>query len=281
MQFGEYEVTTIETGEFRLDGGAMFGVVPKVLWERTNPPDEKNRIAMALRSLLIRGKGKVILVDTGIGHKWSDSARDRYGIDHSRHELMKELEKCAVKPEEVTDVILTHLHFDHVGGSTGLGKDGKPGLAFPHATYYIQEENLTHAHAPTERDRASFLQETILPLQQSGKLRAVQGNFAFAPGISAWVTHGHTPGHQLVKLTSGGKTVLFCGDTIPTSSHIPIPYIAAFDLEPLKVIEEKKMILDAAVKENWVLVFAHDPTVAACTVTQAEGKVVRGAVVIF
>lgn len=271
MIIGEYEVHSILTGYFRLDGGAMFGVVPRVLWEKTNPPDEKNRILMALRCLLIRGHGRSVLVDSGIGNKWEKKQIEMYGIDHSDH-IDKALHEAGVTRADITDVILTHLHFDHVGGSTELNKEGVAELTFPKATYYIQKSNLNHAHAPTGKDRASFVENTIRPLLDSGRLKTMTGEYELIPGVWVLVHQGHTPGQQLVKVSYGRTTVLFCGDTIPTSSHIPIPYVMAFDLYPLTTMEEKRKILECAVAEDWILAWPHDPRIVAGKVALVDGK---------
>ena len=267
MKIGEFEVAAIEAGRFRLDGGAMFGVVPKVLWERSNPADEKNRIDMALRLCLIQGGDRTILVDTGIGDKWNDRQKEMYGIENR---------KLPLDPNSVTDVILTHLHFDHVGGATGLSSEGKPFLTFPNATYYVQEANLKHAHAPTEKDKASFIETTIDPLKESGKLALLNGETEIVPGVQILVTHGHTPGHQLVKVSDGKTTLLVCGDTIPTASHVPIPWVMAYDLEPLVTMEEKRRLLRQAVDENWILFYVHDPFIAASHVLEKDGRFLKG-----
>lgn len=272
MQLGDYRIDFLDTGSFRLDGGAMFGVVPKVLWEKTNPSDSKNRIDMALRAMLVRGHGKSIIIDTGIGHKWSDSLADRYAIDHSRSTLDKALAAIDVTRDSITDVVITHLHFDHVGGATRVGEGGKFEMNFPKARYWVHEKNLSHAHAPSDKDRASFMEHTIDPVAKSSQLKVSKGNDELAPGVTLWITHGHTPGQQLLKVTSGGETIFFCGDTIPTSSHVPLPYVMAFDIEPLKTIEEKREILLKAVAENWTLAFCHDPKIALAKVRFSDGK---------
>jgi glyoxylase-like metal-dependent hydrolase (beta-lactamase superfamily II) len=272
MQIGPYRVDFLDTGRFRLDGGAMFGVVPRVLWEKSNPPDTKNRIDMALRTMLIRGNGKVILVDSGIGTKWSEKLVDIYAIDHSTYQLDTALASVGCTRDEVTHVVLTHLHFDHVGGATRFDATGKAVLTFPNADYLVQFDNLGHAHAPSEKDKASFIEYTIKPLEDSGRLVGVNGEKEIAPGVHILVTHGHTPGHQLVKVSSKEETILFCGDTVPTASHIPIPWVMAYDLYPLTTMEEKRDLFIQAVKGNWKLAFCHDPKIAFCGLTCEDGK---------
>lgn len=276
MQIGDYQISFVEMGRFRLDGGAMFGVVPKVLWQKTNPADDRNRIDMSLRGMLIRGKGRAILVDCGIGTKWSEKQIDIYAIDHSKDDVDRSLAFHQISREQITDIVLTHLHFDHVGGATRFNAEGEIELSFPNANYYVQERNLGHAHAPTEKDRASFIEQTIQPLENSGRLKVIEGERELLPGVRVLVTNGHTPGHQLVRVMSGKETILFCGDTIPTSSHIPVPYVMAYDLQPLVTMDEKKEILEQAVKENWALCFAHDPLMAVCHVVKKEGRYERG-----
>jgi len=270
-RIGPYELYAVEGGQFRLDGGAMFGVVPKVLWEKSNPADEKNRIQMNVRSLLVVGNGRKILVDTGLGHRWTDRQKQMFAIDHSRFELSRSLEVIGIKPDEITDVVLTHLHFDHVGGAA----------AFAKATYWVQKANLSHAHAPTEKDKASFLEQIIEPFLKSGRVKAIEGNVEIAQGVSTWVTHGHTPGQNLVKVTDGKETVLFCGDTIPTSSHVSLPWVMAYDLHPMTTMEEKRVILGQAAKEKWTLFWVHDAFAAAHHVVESNGRFQKGTEVAF
>lgn len=271
MKFGAYELDAVEMGEFRLDGGAMFGVVPKVLWEKVAPADEKNRIRMNVRSLLVRGNGRTILVDSGLGERWTPKQREMYAIDHSRFETNRSLAKLGLKVDAITDVVLSHLHFDHVGGA----------LSFSKATYYVQKKNISHAHAPTEKDKASFLAETIDPVLKSDRVKIVDGDYEIAPGVKIWVTHGHTPGHQMLKVSDGKRAVVSCGDTIPTSAHIPVPWVMAYDLYPLTTMDEKRVLLAQAACDNWILFFTHDPTIAACTVTEKDGRYSRGETVTF
>jgi glyoxylase-like metal-dependent hydrolase (beta-lactamase superfamily II) len=276
MRFGDFEVNAVDSGRFRLDGGAMFGVVPKVLWEKTNPADEKNRIDMALRCMLVRGHGKTVLVDCGIGEKWNDKQKEIYAIDHSRFQMDSALAEHKVSRSEVTDVIISHLHFDHVGGATRYGVDGKIELTFPNARYHVHRANLSHAHAPSEKDKASFIDLTIRPLEESGRITLHDDSFELVPGLSTWVTNGHTPGQQLVKVASKESSILFCGDTIPTASHVPVPYVMGYDMYPVTTIEEKKKILPQAFEEKWTLFWVHDPLIAACQVAFKDGKFSRG-----
>lgn len=279
MRVGEYEIFTIETSRFALDGGAMFGVVPQSLWRKTNPPDELNRIEMVTRSLLIVGGEKKILVDTGNSPKMSQKLKDIYKIDTTSTNLISSLQKQNITPGDITDVILTHLHFDHAGGSTyndaGIFKP-----TFPNAKYYVQKEHWNWALNPTDRDRASFFKEDFLPLKEFGVLELVEGEFELFPGINLILLNGHTAMQQIPKISDGKSTVLFCADLVPMSSHIPLPFIMGYDLQPLVTLEEKRKIMGPAYEEKWTLVFEHDPKVSAATIASNEkgfgvGEVIR------
>lgn len=269
MKIGKYEIHAIETGRFKLDGGAMFGIVPKTIWDKLNPSDDKNRIELALRTLLIIGDDKKILVDTGIGKKWEGKYIDIYGIDHTKYTLENSLEKLGLRTSDITDVILTHLHFDHAGGAT-KSEDGILKPTFENATYYVQKRNLDLAMNPNEKDRASYLPENFVPLIEFNQLEIVDGEFEIFDGIELIISNGHTFGQQLVKVSDGEKTIVYCGDLIPTSSHIPIPYVMAYDLQPLVTMEEKKKLLKKAVEENWILFFEHDPYADCATVKMGK-----------
>jgi glyoxylase-like metal-dependent hydrolase (beta-lactamase superfamily II) len=269
MIIGDYRLDAIETGSFALDGGAMFGVVPRPLWGKTNPPDERNRIAMAARALLIRGGGRTILVDTGNGTKYSDKLRDIYAIESGKHDIATSLRAHGVSPADVTDVILTHLHFDHAGGATVRAGD-RVVAAFPNAVYYVQESHWDAAHNPTERDRASFFPDDYDPLRRDGQLRFLSGPEEIFPGIRLRIFHGHTTALQAPFITDGKKALLYCADLIPMTPHVALPWIMAYDLRPLVTLEEKRLILRSAVDFNWILFFEHDPRTAAATVRLTE-----------
>ncbi|BBM83610.1 MBL fold metallo-hydrolase [Candidatus Uabimicrobium amorphum] len=267
MQIANYQLHIVETGRFGLDGGAMFGVVPKVLWNRTNPADEKNRISLAMRTLLLVGEGRVILIDTGVGDYWPQKFCNIYAIDHDHSSLVQSLEKLGYTPNDVTDVIVTHLHFDHVGGAVRLeGQQHVP--LFSNAKYHIQKSNLQHAKNPLEKDRASYLPETFMPLVENNLVEVTDGEKELLPNIHVLPVDGHTIGQQMVKISDNSDTLLYCADLIPTSSHIPIPYVMAYDLSPVKTIEEKKKYLQLACDNNWLLYFEHDPQIATVTVTK-------------
>jgi len=270
MNVGGYEVHAIETGRFALDGGAMFGVVPKPLWAKLQPPDDRNRITMAARAMLLVGHGRKILVDNGNGSKFTPKLTDIYRLDNSEHEIGKSLARAGVPAAEITDVILTHLHFDHAGGSTVMeGGTLKP--AFPNARYYVQMAHWVQAIHPTEKDRASFMSDDFMPLKEHGVLEFVEGEFELFPNLHLVLMNGHTAAQQLPKITDGRNTLLYCCDLFPTVSHIPLPYIMAYDLRPLTTLEEKKKILKSAVDEEWTLFFEHDPSTAAGKV-RSNGK---------
>lgn len=269
MNIGRYDIQAIETGQFALDGGAMFGVVPWVFWSKTNPPDERQRIDLAARCWLIRGDGRTILVDNGNGTKWPDKLKDIYKLDTSRHDLFSSLKHHHVRPDDITDVILTHLHFDHAGGSTTL-VDGKPVPTFPHARYYVQKDHWELSRNPTDKDRGSFMRDDFMPLMEHGVLELVEGEFEIFPGIELIVCNGHTSAQQLPKISDGTTTMLFCCDLVPTASHIPYPYVMGYDVRPLVTIEEKRRILPRAYEEGWILFLEHDPAVQAVKLQQTE-----------
>lgn len=247
----------------------MFGVVPRTLWSKTNPPDEKNRIPMASRALLLTGEGRTILVDVGNGTKYAEKLIGIYKIDWSTNDLLSSLARFNVRPEEVTDVILTHLHFDHAGGSTL--KDGdtvRP--TFPNATYHVQKQHWDAANAPTERDRASFFPEDFQPLKREGQLKFTVGEGEIFPGISLRTVHGHTTALQCPVIADGKQTLFYCADLMPTTSHVQLPWIMAYDLRPLVTLEEKRRVLQEAVDGKWILFFEHDPVTAAVTLRHGE-----------
>ena len=269
MNFGEFDIFSIETGVFRLDGGAMFGVVPRNLWERTNPPDEKNRIRMGMRTLLIRTGSRNILVDTGVGNKFTEKFRSIYGIDDSGSSLQDGLARHDLKPGDITDVILTHLHFDHVGGAVVRnGDDLLP--TFPNAQCFVQRPHWDWAMKPSDRDKASFLPENYMPLYEHGTLQILDGTTELYPGLSVEIINGHTFGQQLVRLSRNDRAIVFCGDLIPMSAHVPAPYIMGYDLQPLVTLQEKVAFLDRATRNADILVFEHDADVQAGIVTMDE-----------
>jgi len=269
MRIGSYEIHSIETGRFALDGGAMFGVVPWVFWSKTNPPDSRQRITLAARCLLLIGNGKVILVDNGNGTKWSDKLKDIYRLDNSQFDLEKSLAEYNISPNEVTDVLLTHLHFDHCGGSTKM-ENGKLVPTFPNAHHYVQRDHWNLSLHPTEKDRGSFMNEDFTLLHENGMLTFVDGEKELFPGVDLLVCNGHTSAQQLPLISDGSMKMLFCCDLVPTASHVPYPYIMGYDVRPLVTLEEKKRILPRAEKEGWILFLEHDPDTEAITLKRTE-----------
>ncbi len=269
MKIGPYTLHHLETGRFALDGGAMFGVVPRPLWEKVAPPDERNRISMAARALLLEGGGRRILVDTGNGAKWDAKQAGIYRFDTSEHDIVRSLRALGLSPEDITDVILTHLHFDHAGGAT-VRKDGVVRPTFPSALYHVQREQWEAAQRPTERDRASFVGEDFLPLQEAGVLRFTEGEGPIFPGIELLCFHGHTSALQCPVISDGSTTLFYCADLIPMTPHVALPWIMGYDLRPLVTLEEKRKILGRAVEERWVMFFEHDPRTVAGTLLVGE-----------
>ncbi|MBA7691277.1 putative quorum-quenching lactonase YtnP [subsurface metagenome] len=243
----------------------MFGSVPRVLWERTNPADEANRIELACRHLLIDDGQRRILVDTGLGHKLSEKEVRIFRIEQPEYALEAALGIAGFSREGVTDVILTHLHFDHAGGAT-MVEGGEIVPTFPNATYYTQRAQWELANHPNLKDRASFIPDNFLPLERHGRLEILDGPGEIAPGVEILVGDGHTDGHQMVKVTGREETAVFMGDTIPTTSHLRLPFIMGYDLRPLETLAEKQRLLAQAAAEGWWLFFDHDPEVAAVKV---------------
>ncbi len=266
LRVGDFELFPIETGRFALDGGAMFGVVPKNLWSRTNPADEQNRIGMALRTLLLRSEDQVILIDTGMGEKYDDKTRSIYKLDNSEFTLLGSLAKLGVAPGDVTHVIQTHLHFDHAGGLVTQRENGELLPTFPNAKVFVQKENLVWARNPTDKDRASYLQIDWDTISANGMLEELDGPGELFPGIELMIFNGHTRAQQLVHVHDDTNHVFFCADLMPTKGHVPFPFIMGYDNFPLTTLEEKKALIPRAYEEKWLLFFEHDPESAFTTV---------------
>jgi len=271
MHLGEIEVRFLHSGNFYLDGGSMFGVVPKTLWEKKAPTDERNRIRLATNSLLVRAPGKTIVVETGNGAKWDAKLRNIYGIAEGDG-LQAALGKTGVKPEEVDLVINTHLHFDHAGGNT-RPVQARDVPAFPRAKYLVQRAELQHAMHPTERDRASYFPDRFVPITEAGQWQLVEGDVEILPGISVVRIPGHNENIQAVKISGGGKTLLFVADLIPTRHHLPLPWIMAFDLYPMQTLETKRRRIAEIIQGGWIVVFGHDPELPAATLHESDGKI--------
>jgi glyoxylase-like metal-dependent hydrolase (beta-lactamase superfamily II) len=272
MHFGEIEVRPIHAGTFWLDGGSMFGVVPKTMWVKKMIPDEKNRLAFAANSLLVRASGKTVLIETGNGTKWDPKLRDIYRFSDG-DPLMGSLAKAGVKPVEIDLVINTHLHFDHAGGNTRLA-DGRAAPAFSNARYVVQKAELDHAMQPTERDRASYYVHDFVPITEAGLWQLVDGDTEILPGISVVKIPGHNLNIQGVQIKGGGKKLMYVSDLIPTRHHLPLPWIIAYDLYPLTTLETKRKWISEFVKDEWIVVFGHDPDFPAGTLHEQDGKAV-------
>lgn len=260
---------TINTGLFKLDGGAMFGVVPKTIWNKTNPADENNLCTLAMRCLLIEDEERLILIDTGIGNKQSEKFFSHYFL-HGNASLNQSLNNLGFQADDLTDVFLTHLHFDHVGGAVVL-KDEKLVPAFKNATYWSNQKHWNWAINPNEREKASFLKENILPIQESGQLKFINpGNASFTGLFSLRFASGHTEAMMLPQISYKNQTLVYVADLLPTVGHIPLPYIPAYDVFPLQTLIEKKAFLEEAAEKNYILFLEHDPENECCTVKRTE-----------
>lgn len=268
MKIGKYTIETIEAGRFKLDGGAMFGIIPKPLWIKTNPSDELNRIQLNTRIIYITFDQKKVLVDTGMGTKWDEKSKQIYALDHTPA-VTEVLTHHNINPDEITDVILTHLHFDHTGGST-IQKGSIFYPSFPNARYFVQKENFDWAMNPSDRDRGSYIKNNFVPLIENGVLSFTKPNEFFDEGFQFLIVNGHTFAQQLIKISDAGNTLLYCGDLVPFSSHVHLPYIMGYDLQPLVTLKEKTEILGKAADEEWILLFEHDPYIAGATVARTE-----------
>ncbi len=261
---------SLNAGNFKLDGGAMFGVVPKSMWQDLNPPDENNMCSWAMRCLLIEDGKRLILVDNGMGNKQDAKFFGHYYL-HGDDNLDKGLNRLGYSFDDITDVFLTHLHFDHCGGSIKVNKD-KTGLVptFKNATYWSNEKHWNWAVNPNAREKASFLKDNILPIQQSGQLKFINGGEELIPGVEIIEVNGHTEAMMLPLISYNGTKVLYCADLLPSIHHIPLPFIMAYDVRPLQTLNEKTEILKKALANNWNLFFEHDPVVECCSLKQTE-----------
>jgi glyoxylase-like metal-dependent hydrolase (beta-lactamase superfamily II) len=263
-KLGRFTLHIIEAGMQRLDGGAMFGVVPKPLWSQRIPPDDRNRIPLALRCLLVETGDALVLIDNGIGNKENEKFKDIYGVENEGDPTRLEdgLRAAGFEPDEIDIMIDTHLHFDHAGGNTFRDDDGQVRLSFPRARYLVQKGEWEFAHLRNERIQASYLPDNFDPVQAAGRFEFLEGNQEVVPGISVLRTPGHTPHHQSVVIHSEDETAIFLADVVPTSAHVPLPWIMAYDVEPLVTLESKRSLWTRAREEEWLLVFEHDPAVA-------------------
>lgn len=261
---------SIETGFFKLDGGAMFGVVPKSIWNKLNPADANNMCNWAMRCLLVETGDRLILIDNGVGDKQDEKFFSHY-YPNGDDSLHKSLEKAGFNAADITDVFLTHLHFDHCGGSVKWNSD-RTGyeLAFPNATYWSNEQHWNTATQPNAREKASFLKENILPIRESGRLKFIKDGEELVPGFRSFFVYGHTEAMMLPVIQYKGNTVVYCADLIPSAGHIPVPYVMAYDMNPLITLEEKSKFLKEAVNGNYILFFEHDPVTECCSLQMTE-----------
>lgn len=261
---GDLRVITVDAGRVRLDGGAMFGVVPKPLWERRIPADDRNRIPLAMRCLLIQKGEETLLVDSGAGNKEGEKFRDIYGLENEGDptRLEDRLRAWGVAPGDVDRVLCTHLHFDHAGGAVAADAEGELRPAFPNARYVIRRGEWEFAHRDNERIQASYLPHNFELLDEEGLIDFIEEDAEVAPGVHMVRTPGHTPHHQSVRIEAGDDVLLYLADLVPTSAHVPLPWIMGYDVEPLVTLEAKREVLGRAGAEGWVLIFEHDPEVA-------------------
>lgn len=259
------KITPIETGNLKLDGGAMFGVVPKVMWSKAYPADENNLANWAMRCLLIEDGDRKILIDNGIGDKQGENFLKHYYLNGDET-LESSLEKAGVKPEDITDMVLTHMHFDHCGGSVKYTED-RSGfeLTFPNATYWTSKQQYEWATNPNRREKASFLKENILPIEESGHLKLIEEEGEYIPGIEFKMYDGHTDGQVIPHIRVNGKTLVYMADLMPSVAHLPMPWIMAYDTRPLQTLKDRERFYAEALEKDYILFFEHDLYNEACT----------------
>jgi len=269
VKLGNLEFHIVIAGHVRLDGGAMFGVIPKTMWESVMPPDSSNRILLAMNCLLIHAGGKRILVETGAGNKLSAKLRAIYDLDEWR--LIEGLREYGLHPEEIDIVVNTHLHFDHCGGNTRIEKD-KVIPTFPNARYVVHKGEFEHAKNPSERDRASYMPDNFVPIEAARKYSLIEDDRVIAPGVELIRVPGHTADMLCVKLEGGGRTAFSFADLIPMTPHLGLPWIMGYDLYPMKTLENKKKWIPKVAQEGWIALFTHDPRVPAAYLRERNGR---------
>ena len=273
MLLGDYRVEIIPDTEFHLDGGAMFGVIPRNLWSQVCPPDEQNRIRMNMNCVLVDTGKEKILIETGIGNKWTPKMTSMYGIERERSLPGSLREIADVAADEITIVINTHLHFDHAGGNTQFDDAGKARPTFSNARYFVSSAELDHANDPSERDRASYLPENWMPLVETGQLEVKASNYEVVPGLRMESWPGHNRSMQCWRLSRGEQTMFGCADLVPMRAHLKYPWIMGYDLYPVDTLESKKKLLPQATREGWLCLFYHDPDHPVCRLEMIEEKI--------
>ncbi|TVR29662.1 MAG: MBL fold metallo-hydrolase [Balneolaceae bacterium] len=274
LKIGDLELFPVEAGRFMLDGGAMFGVVPKTLWSRQIPADDKNRIPMAMRCLVVKSAstGKIYLIDNGSGHKFDEKMEKIYSLDYQHSDLLSSLKAIGLKPEDITDMVFSHLHFDHCGGTTRFDESGNLKEVFPNAAYHVNERHWETANHPNAREKASFFSENIEPIKHSGRLNLVKDHHEFENGFKTMPMDGHTIGQQLPVFSDKNLTIVFAADLIPTFAHVPLPWVMGYDMAPVQTLKEKETFLKMAAEQGWYLFLEHDATHEIITVQSDNGK---------
>lgn len=271
MIFGDFELIPVLDAYFRLDGGAMFGVVAKPLWERRAPADARNRITLGMRPLVVRGHGRTLIIDAGIGEKMDPKNADIYAIQRERP-LDETLRAAGVAPAEIDVVLASHLHFDHAGGFTVHDAEGRLRPRFPRAEYVVRRGEWEDATHPHERNRASYLPENYVPLAEAGVVRFMEGDGDVMPGVRAIRTGGHTQHHTIIAIESRGRTAVFAADLIPTAAHVDVPWIMAYDLYPMETLAFKRGFVREAIDREYLVFFEHDPAIVAGVIREQHGR---------
>jgi glyoxylase-like metal-dependent hydrolase (beta-lactamase superfamily II) len=270
IELGEIRVHVLQGGRFALDGGAVFGVVPRALWERAHPPDERNRVRLACNLALVETGGQRVLIDTGLGDKWTDKQREIYCVERGAG-VLEALAGLGLGPDDIDVVVNTHLHFDHAGGNTRL-RDGRAVPSFPRARYVVQLGEWEDATRPHERSHASYLEENFVPLAEARQLETVQGEQEVAAGVRVVPVGGHTAYHQLVLIEGGGRTLALPTDLLATAAHLPLAWLMAYDLFPLGTLAAKRKLLKEAAENDWLLLLYHDPAAPLARVREEKGR---------
>lgn len=273
MQIGDYRVEIIPDTEFRLDGGAMFGVVPRNLWSQVCPPDDQNRIRMNMNCVFIDTGTEKVMIETGIGDKWSAKEIAIYGIERERLLTETVQRKTGLTSDDITIVVNTHLHFDHAGGNTRLDQNGDIVPTFRNARYIVSRAELEHADRPSERDRASYLPQNWTPMRESGQLEAKDDDYEVVPGLRMETHPGHNRSMQCWRLKRDNETIFGFADLVPMRAHVRFPWIMGYDLYPVETLEAKKRLLPQAARENWLCLFYHDPEAPLCRLVMEDSKV--------